>query len=76
MLKHQPRSHLDSIVPNMKENISQQQQKQKIKHDACSRIHTFNKSESVLVRNFGKRTDSQWLPGIIIELFIQDKAGQ
>ena len=68
MLKHQPRSHLDSIVPNMKENISQQQQKQKIKHDACSRIRTFNKSDSVLVRNFGKRTDSQWLPGIITEL--------
>ena len=54
MLKHQPRSHLDSIVPNMKENINQQQQKQKIKYDACSRICTFNKSDSVLVHNFGK----------------------
>ena len=66
MLKHQPRSHLDSIVPNIKGNI--RQQKQKIKHDVCSRVRTFKQGDSVLVRNFGKRTDSQWLPGVITEL--------
>ena len=68
MLKRQPRSHLDSIVSNMKENIKQQQQKQKIKHDVCSRIRTFKQGDSVLVRNFGKKADSQWLPGIVTEL--------
>ena len=68
MLKHQPRSHLDSIVPNIKGNIRQQQQKQKTKHDVCSRVRTFKQGDSVLVRNFGKRTDSQWLPGVITEL--------
>ena len=59
----QPCSHLDLIVPNMKGNIRQQHQKQKIKHDVCSRIHTFKQGDSVLVHNFGSR-----FPGIITEL--------
>ena len=69
MLKRQPRSHLDSIMPNMKGNITQQQEKQKTQHDAHSRVRNFKQGDSVLVRNFGRGADSsQWLPGVIKEL--------
>ena len=69
MLKRQPRSHLDSIRPNQKGNITQQQEKQKTKHDAHSRVHNFKQGNTVLVQNFGRETvSSQWLPRVIKEL--------
>ncbi|XP_065914443.1 uncharacterized protein [Dysidea avara] len=38
MLRCQPRSHLDSILPSVKRNVEQQQQK-KSQHDAHSKAH-------------------------------------
>ena len=62
ILKRQPRSHLDSIRPNLKGNITQQQEKQKkkqkIQHDAHSRVRNFKQGDSVLVQNFGRRAAS------------------
>ena len=59
MLKYQPHSHLDSILPSMRRNINQQQQKQKSQHDEDSRVRTFKQGDSVFVQNFGRRTESQ-----------------
>ena len=67
MLKYRPRSHLDLILPNLKGNIQQQQQKQKYQHDAHSQIRTFKPNDDVLVRNF-RTAEPQWLPGVIKEL--------
>ena len=67
MLKCRPRLHLDLILPNLKGNIQQQQQKQKCRHDAHSRICTFRPNDNVLVRNF-RTAKPQWLPGVIKEL--------
>ena len=50
MLKCQPRSHLDSILPSMKRNVEQQQQKQKSQHDAHSWVRVFKREDLVLVR--------------------------
>ena len=66
MLNRQPRSHLDSIKPNLKGTVTQQQEKQKNQHDARSRVRTFKPGDLVLVRNFGRGANSsQWLPGVI-----------
>ncbi|MCY3927858.1 MAG: DDE-type integrase/transposase/recombinase [Acidobacteria bacterium] len=67
MLKCRPRSHLDLILPSMKGNIKQQQLKQKSQHDVHSRDRTFKQGDFVLVRNFSRRAETQWLPGIIKE---------
>ena len=67
MLKCRPRSHLDLILPNLRGNMQQQQQKQKCRHDAHSRICTFKLNDNVLVCNF-RTAEPQWLPGVIKEL--------
>ena len=68
MLKFQPCSHLDLILPNIKENIRQQQRKQKRQHDVHSKARTFKPGDYVLVHNFSKTAESHWLPGVIKEL--------
>ena len=70
MLKRQPRSHLDSIRPNLKGNITEPQEKQRTQHDAHSRVCNFKHVRwSVLVQIFGRgAVSSQWLPGVIKEL--------
>ena len=70
MLNRQPQSHLDSIRPNLKGTVTQQQEKQKNQHDARSRVRTFKPGDSVLAWNFGRGADSsQWLPGVIKESY-------
>jgi len=67
MLMNQPRSHLDCIVPSMKEKIRQQQEKQKSHHNVHSRARTFKQGDSVLVRSFNKK-EPLWLSGVITQL--------
>ena len=65
MLKRQRRSNLqlDSIRPNLKGNITQQQEKQKTQHDAHSRVCNFKQGDSVVVMLAGK----QFLPNGYLE---------
>jgi len=62
MLKSQPNSHLDSILPSVKGNVEQQQQKQKSQHDTHSKVRVFKKDDLVLIRNLGQSSGPQWLP--------------
>ena len=68
MLKYRPCSHLDLILPSIKGNVRQQQQKQKRQHDVHSKARTFKPGDYVLLRNFSKTAESHWLPGVIKEL--------
>ena len=67
MLMNRPRSHLDCIVPSMKEKIRQQQEKQKSHHNVHSRARTFKQGDSVLVHSFNKK-EPLWLSGVITQL--------
>ena len=66
MLRQQPRSHMDLIVPNMKDKITQQQQRQKSKHDKTTRQRIFQQDDLVMVRGFNKGLRDSWLPGTVV----------
>ena len=69
LLKCQSCSYLDVILPSIKGNVRQQQQKQKCQHDVHSRDLLSNQViVYVLVRNFSITAESHWLPGVIKEL--------
>ena len=68
LLKQRPYSHMDFIIPSIKDRVLQQQEKQKIQHDKATKCRTFQQDDLVLVRNFSRRCNSNWLPGTITKL--------
>jgi len=65
MLKQRPRSHLDLIIPSLKDKVSQQQQNQKSQHDRTTRQRTFQQDDLVMVRSF-KGPKNSWLPATVV----------
>ena len=66
ILKQRPRSHLDLIVPSLKDRVSQQQHRQKSQHDRTTQQRTFQQNDSVMVRGFNKGPKGNWLPGTVV----------
>ena len=66
MLREWPRSHLDLIVPDLKDKIIHQQHRQKLQHDRTTRQRTFWQDELVMVRGFHKGPKDNWLPGSVV----------
>lgn len=66
MLKQRPRSHMDLIVPSLKDKVVQQQQRQKSQHDKTTRQRTFRLDDLVMVRGFNKGLRDNWLPGTVV----------
>ena len=66
ILKQRPRSHLDLIVPSLKDRVSQQQHRQKSQHDRTTQQRTFQHNDLVMVRGFNKGPKGNWLPGTVV----------
>ena len=65
MLRQQPHSHIDLIMLNLKDKITQQQQRQKSQHDKTTRQRIFQQDDLVMVYGFNKGLRNSWLPGIV-----------
>ena len=52
LLNRQPCSHLDLVVPSLRNQVKQTQQKQKTQHDRRYANHSFQHGDSVLAHNF------------------------
>ena len=63
-LKHQIRTRLGLLKPNISETITHNQSQQKYHYDKQTKMHTFEVSEHVLVQNI--RGAPKWLPGVIV----------
>ena len=66
MLRQRPCSHMDLIVPSLKDRVSQQQQRQKSQHDKTTRPRTFQQDDLVMVHGFNRGLRGSWLPGTVI----------
>ena len=68
LLTRQPHSHLDFIVAGLRDQVQQQQQKQKTQHDRKCTNRSFQQGDSVLAHNFRQvsTNDLPWLLGIIL----------
>jgi len=68
MLARRPRSHLDFVVPKMKNRVQQQQQKQKIQHDQHSQARLFTQGDLVFIRDFHRgAAKPTWMPGTVLQ---------
>ena len=67
MQKCKTRSHLDAILPSVKRNVEQQQQRQNSQHDTHTKVRVFKEDDLVLVQNLGHTSGPNWLPGVIIK---------
>ena len=68
LLNRRPHSHLDFVVPSLRDQVQQQQQKQKTQHDRGCANRSFQQGDSVLAHNFrqGSSNDLPWLLGTIL----------
>lgn len=66
LFRQRPRSHMDLIVPSLKDRVVQQQQRQKSQHDRTTRQRTFQQDDLVMVHGFNKDLKDHWLPGTVV----------
>ena len=57
LLAKRPWSLLNLLLANMKDQVKQQQEQQKVQHDKHSSQCKFNQGDSVLIHNFSARTE-------------------
>ena len=58
-LIQRPQSHLDFIIPSIKDKVLQQQEKQTMQYDKRTQFHTFQQDDFVLICDFNKRSNSK-----------------
>ena len=62
LLKQRSQSHLEFVIPSIKDKIIQQLEKQTMQYDKRTQFHTFQQNDLVLIRDFNQRSNSKWLP--------------
>ena len=68
LLTRRPRSHLDFVVPQLKNRVQQQQQKQKAQHDRHSQSRLFTQGDLVFIREFHRgAAKPTWIPGTVLQ---------
>ena len=68
LLTQRPRADLDSVVPQLKDRVQQQQQKQETQHDQHSKSHHLTQGDLVFILEFHRAaTKPTWLPDTVAQ---------
>ena len=64
LLRRQPRSALDLMVPDVGSRVRKSQERQKVNHDQGVKVRLFSVGDAVFVKNFSG--SPKWIPGRVI----------
>ena len=64
LLRRQPRSALDLMVPDVGSRVQKCQERQKVNHDQGVKVRLFKVGDAVFVKNFNG--SPKWIPGQVI----------
>ena len=64
LLRRQPRSALDLMVPDVGSRVQKSQEHQKVNHDQGVKVHLFSVGDAVFMKNFSG--PPRWIPGRVI----------